>query len=171
MDRSVRVVDYDSAWPAKFEELRARVLQALGSIAVAVEHVGSTAVPGLVAKPIIDIDVVVASSLDAAAAIERLAALGYRHRGNLGIKGREAFDSPRGLPAHHLYVCLQGSSALQNHLIIRDCLRRSCNAAATYGALKKRLAERYPQDIEKYVSGKSEFLLGLLREAGVSDGV
>jgi GrpB-like predicted nucleotidyltransferase (UPF0157 family) len=145
--------------------LRSRIVPVLGSIAVAIEHVGSTAVPGLAAKPIIDMDVVVASAGDVRVAIERLAALGYVHQGNLGIVGREAFETPAGLPAHHLYVCIHGGAALQNHLQVRDYLRRHADAAATYGRLKKTLAESFPDDIEKYMSGKTDFLTGVLRSA------
>src|SRR5258705_12320222 len=91
--RAVEVVDYDPRWPTRFETLRARIVAALGSLADSIEHVGSTSVPGLAAKPIIDIDVLVVSAIDVPEAIERLALLGYLHRGNLGIDGREAFES------------------------------------------------------------------------------
>jgi GrpB-like predicted nucleotidyltransferase (UPF0157 family) len=93
--RRVLVVDYDPSWPDVFEVLRRPVWAAVRDVAVSVEHVGSTAVPGLAAKPIIDIDVVVASSDSLSKAIGRLATLGYIHRGDLGIDDREAFDSPQ----------------------------------------------------------------------------
>src|SRR5687767_15978465 len=108
---TVTVVDYDPSWPSVFETLKSHVLQALGSLPVSVEHVGSTAIPGLAAKPIIDMDVVVASVADVTIAVERLSSLGYIHRGDLGIQGREAFHSPSALPPHHLYVCAQGTVA------------------------------------------------------------
>src|SRR5882762_9128870 len=107
--RAVVVVDYDPSWPGTFETLKSRVLPVVGTVALAVEHVGSTAVPGLAAKPIIDMDVIVATSAHVTLAIERLATLGYVHRGNLGIADREAFESPKGLAPHHLYVCVRGS--------------------------------------------------------------
>lgn len=160
------VVDYDPSWPAQFEILRSRIWGAVGDLAVSVEHVGSTSVPGLAAKPIIDIDVVVPSIADVGMVIERLATLGYRQRGDLGIEGREAFESPSGLPAHHLYACVRGSTALNNHLTVRDWLRRDPAAAAQYGLLKKRLAEFSPTDMDKYIAGKTGFLLGVLRKAG-----
>jgi len=151
--------------------LRAPIWEALRDIALSVEHVGSTSVPGLAAKPVIDIDAVIPSIADMPAAIERLAALGYVHRGNLGIEDREAFESPAGLPAHHIYACVQGSTALANHLAIRDCLRRNPAAAAAYGQLKKQLAEQFPTDIDSYVAGKTDFLLDVLRSAGFRDPV
>src|SRR5665213_1454875 len=169
--RIVTVADYDPTWPTQFEELRSRILRAVGSVAMSVEHVGSTSVPGLAAKPIIDIDVVIAAAIDVILAIGRLATLGYAHLGNLGIKGREAFASPSGLPAHHLYVCVRGSTALENHLAIREYFRRHSDAAAKYGMLKKRLAEHFPTNVDRYTQGKTDFLLRVLREAGFPDGV
>lgn len=166
--KHITVVDYDHAWPVVFETLRARLTVALGDVAAAIEHVGSTAVPGLAAKPVIDIDVVVRSPFDVPPAIARLEAMGYQHRGSLGIEGREAFRQPGGLPPHHLYVCVAGNLALTNHLAVRDFLRASPDRAAEYGVLKKQLAAAAPQDGEGYTSGKTRFLLDVLRQAGLS---
>ena len=115
MPEPVIIVDYDPHWPDHFEELRAPVVASLGYLAVIVDHVGSTAVPGLAAKPIIDMDVVVPSVTDIPEAIERLAILGYVHRGDLGIPGREAFISPAEKPRHHLYLVAIGSEELRRH--------------------------------------------------------
>lgn len=165
----VRVTDYDSSWPLAFVDLKAAIWRTVAGVALSVEHVGSTAVPGLAAKPVIDIDVVVPSRAEMPAVIERLATLGYVHRGNLGIEDREAFGNPPGLPAHHLYACVQGSSALANHLAVRDQLRQDPSAAAAYAALKKRLAEQFPDDIASYISGKTAFIVELLRRAGLPE--
>ncbi len=162
---TVIVVDYDPAWPAVFDALRVAIRAALGHLAASIEHVGSTSVPGLAAKPVIDLDVVVAGA-DVATAIARLAHVGYVHRGDLGIVGREAFWSPAGSPAHHLYVCPADSVALANHLAVRDHLRAHPEAARAYGELKKRLARLHARDIDGYVEGKSAFLLGILRSSG-----
>jgi GrpB-like predicted nucleotidyltransferase (UPF0157 family) len=167
--RRIAVVDYDPAWPIRFVALRSTILSAVGEVALAVEHIGSTSVPGLAAKPIIDIDVVVASAADITAAIERLAVIGYEHRGNLGVEGREAFSSPPEPPQHYLYVCVQGGTALQNHLALRDYLRNNSGAALEYGLLKKQLAARFPQDIDRYVGGKTDFILEVLREMNLTD--
>jgi len=166
--RRVVVVDYDPEWPEIFEALRARVWEAVGDFAAGIDHIGSTSVPGLAAKPIIDMSVVVGSSEYVPLAIERLAGLGYVHRGNLGIEGREAFSNPPGLPAHHLYLCPSGSLGLINPLKLRDYLRVHPEAAAAYGALKKSLASKFPEDIDSYVSGKTDFILKILREIGFS---
>jgi GrpB-like predicted nucleotidyltransferase (UPF0157 family) len=98
------VVPYDPAWPAVFEQIRRRVVPLLRDLGATVEHVGSTAVPGLAAKPIVDVDVVVATSVDIEPAIGHLASGGYVHLGDLGIPGREAFDIPADMPYHHLYL-------------------------------------------------------------------
>ena len=166
---AVEIVDYDSSWPTAFATLRSRILGALGTIADSIEHVGSTSVPGLAAKPIIDLDVVVLSASDVPSAIERLGLLGYLHRGNLGIEGRETFESPSGLVAHHLYLCIRGSAALTNHLTIRNYLRHNSDAAVTYGILKRRLAKQFPTDVDRYMDGKTDFILGILREAGIPE--
>src|SRR5271156_1928469 len=113
MGKPVVVVDYDPAWAGVFEALRERVAGVLGDTASAVEHVGSTAVPGLAAKPIIDIDVLLASETMLPGAIERLARLGYVHQGDLGIPEREAFLTPADVPSHHLYVCPPHSREFQ----------------------------------------------------------
>lgn len=167
--RKVIVVDYDPAWPRVFEDLRDRIAPALAGTAKRIEHVGSTSVPGLAAKPIIDMVVVVASSADVPRAIERLAPLGYVHRGDLGIAGREAFARPAHLPAHHLYVCTDGILSLKNQLAVRDHLRRDPAAAEAYAGLKKHLAALHRTDIDGYVAGKTEFILGILRAEGFSD--
>jgi GrpB-like predicted nucleotidyltransferase (UPF0157 family) len=164
--RRIIVVEYDPAWPATFNDLRARVWSVVGDLALAIEHMGSTSVPGLAAKPIIDMTVVVPSADDVPQAIERLATLGYVHRGNLGIEGREAFGNPMELPAHHLYVCPTGSLGLLNPLAVRNYLRTHLEAARAYGDLKKSLAAQFPHDIDSYVSGKTDFILSILREVG-----
>lgn len=162
---SVRVVHYDPAWPDRFDALRRRIEPAVADVVLAIEHVGSTAVPGLAAKPVIDLDVVVARA-DVAEGIRRLVDLGYEHRGDLGIPDREAFRPPPGSPRHHLYLCPPDSQALANHLAVRDHLRRHQGDARAYGELKLRLARRHSDDIDAYVEGKTAFLLDILRRSG-----
>ena len=110
----ITVVDYDPTWPTAFEAVRARVWQVVGDIAIAVEHVGSTSVPGLPAKPVIDIDVVVPTGAAVTVAIERLSTLGYRHLGDLGIEGRKP------LPAR---TC--------RHVITCTCVQRTASRSRT----------------------------------------
>jgi GrpB-like predicted nucleotidyltransferase (UPF0157 family) len=145
-----------------------RVWPVVSDIALAIEHVGSTSLPGLAAKPIVDLDVVVPGEAEVPVAIERLATLGYVHRGNLGIEGREAFHNPPALAVHNMYVCIAGSAALQNHLALRDYLRAHPEVARRYGELKKRLASEFPHDIDSYIDGKTELILEVLRTVGFS---
>jgi GrpB-like predicted nucleotidyltransferase (UPF0157 family) len=158
----VEVVPYDPAWPATFETLRERIAPALGDLAVGIEHVGATAVPGLDAKPIVDIDVVIRDAGDFVAVGQRLTDLGYFYLGDLGIVGREAFRAPAGSPRHHLYVCTSGSAALQAHLTLRDALRSDPVLAAAYGALKRDLAVEFRDDRDSYTEGKTAFITTVL---------
>lgn len=164
----VTVVPYDPAWPDTFRGLRDRVTPALEGIADRIEHIGSTSVPGLWAKPVIDMTVVVPSIDDVPRAIDALAPLGYAHRGDLGIVGREAFTRPDGLPAHNLYVCAKGALALRNHFALRDHLRAHEPDREAYSALKRELASAHPDDIDRYTVAKSDLLLRLLEAAGLS---
>jgi GrpB-like predicted nucleotidyltransferase (UPF0157 family) len=159
------VVDYDTSWLQAFERLRDRALLALGPVALAVEHVGSTAVPGLAAKPIIDMDVVIRSTADLPAAIAALAAVGYVHEGDLGIPGRDAFAWPPGEARHHLYVCPVDSPELRRHLAFRDYLRTHPDAARAYGDLKRTAAARHRGDRAAYMAAKDGLIRQLLAAA------
>ncbi|MEK7477206.1 MAG: GrpB family protein [Candidatus Coatesbacteria bacterium] len=162
----VTICDYDPSWPLTFEALRSRMTAGLGALAVRIEHVGSTSVPGLAAKPIIDLDVVVASRDDVPRTIEALDRLGYTHQGDLGIPGREAFNGPATVPGHHLYLCAADSAELRRHLAFRDYLRAHPEAAVGYARLKRELAQRHQGDRDAYTEGKTAFVQGILRTAG-----
>jgi GrpB-like predicted nucleotidyltransferase (UPF0157 family) len=162
----IEVVEYDSRWPRVFETLYTRIWPVVSDVALSIEHVGSTAVPGLAAKPIVDVDVVV-EAVNVRAAIERLATIGYRHQGNLGLNGREAFTHD-WRERHNLYVCVEGSVHLRNHLALRDRLRADPRASYEYAALKRDLAARFAGDIDAYVAGKSALILRILETAGLS---
>ncbi len=170
----ILVVDYDPNWPIIFAELSRVIAECLGELASAIEHVGSTSVPGLAAKPIVDFDVVVESRRAVLESIGRLARLGYIHQGDLGVPGREAFrhggdeEVPRdGLgrkwPTHNLYVCSQDSEALAEHLAFRDFMRQNPKEATAYAELKRGLAKQFPHDMDAYVEGKTDFVKGILR--------
>lgn len=158
------VTGYDPAWPSLFEVLRGRVLDALGELAVAVEHVGSTSVPGLAAKPIVDIDAVVPSAEHVPLAVERLEQVGYRHEGDLGISGREAFEPPADAPWHHLYVLPADSEELRRHLAFRDHLLDHPEAAMAYAALKREAAQRFGGDRRAYTEAKTDFVERVLAQ-------
>ncbi len=158
MGDAIEIVEYDLAWPSEFVRLRDRAQAALGDLAVAIEHVGSTAVPGLPAKDLIDMVVVVKSDADVDEAISRLAAIGYRARGNLGVEGREAFSWPESEKRHHLYVSPTTSAELRAQVAFRDRLRSDPDVARDYVALKRELAARYRRDRLAYTEGKTEFI-------------
>ena len=159
------VVTYDPGWPGLFRELRDRVDAALADVAHVTEHVGSTAVPGLDAKPIIDLDVVVPDDAALGPAIGALAAAGWRHQGDLGVTGREAFVPPADAVYHHLYVVVSGSPPHRNHVDLRDFLRTHPGQAARYGELKHRLAPLLATDRLAYGNGKTEMITEFLRQA------
>ncbi|MEM6253572.1 MAG: GrpB family protein [Cyanobacteria bacterium P01_D01_bin.156] len=168
--RKIVVVDYDPEWPNIFKRLRDRIWPVLQDFAISIEHVGSTSVPGLAAKPIIDISAIVPSNHEIPLAIKRLSTIGYAHLGNLGIEGREAFkhDPSDDSPAYHFYVCPQGSLGLTNHLVFRNYLRSHPEVAQEYGNLKKQLSDKFPHDIDRYIEGKTDFIVRALKEQGIS---
>lgn len=159
------VADYDETWPALFERLAQPVRAAVAGLGAHVEHVGSTSVAGLAAKPIVDMDVVVGSSDDVPAAVERVCALGYLYQGDKGVPGREAFLWPEGAPPHHLYVVVADSPAHAQHVLFRDHLREHPELAEEYAALKRELAARYGTDRIGYTDAKDEFVTRVLARA------
>jgi GrpB-like predicted nucleotidyltransferase (UPF0157 family)/quercetin dioxygenase-like cupin family protein len=169
--KDIVVLDHDAAWADWFEQLRGFVWPAVEGLALEVEHVGSTSVPGLAAKPIIDLDVVVATDEDVSAAIDALATLGYRWRGDLGVEGRQAFLAPSDadLPPHHLYVVVDQNKAHLDHVLLRDLLREDDGARERYAELKRANADL--RDIDAYVAGKAELVASLLAHARAERGL
>lgn len=163
----ILVADHDPAWASWFEQLRARIWPAVSAVALRLEHVGSTAVPGLAAKPVIDLDVVVADRLGMPPVIERLVGIGYEWRRDLGIEGRDAFRflGPEPLPRHHLYLVVDGSKPHLDHVLLRDLLRRDDESRDRYAALKRRNAELADGDMERYVELKHDLVTELLERA------
>jgi GrpB-like predicted nucleotidyltransferase (UPF0157 family) len=162
---ALEVVPYDRQWPVLFGQLRIRVDAALAAVPHETDHVGSTAVAGLAAKPIIDMDVVVPGRSVVPAAVAGLTAAGWRHEGQQGVAGREAFAPPADGPYHHLYVVVAGSGAHRDHVDLRDYLRARPDEAARYAALKGRLAYLLATDRDAYASGKAELISELLGRA------
>ena len=139
------IVEYDPAWPSEFVRLRDRAQAALGDVAVAIEHVGSTAVPGLPAKDVIDMVVVVASDGEVNEAISRLETIGYKGRGNLGVEGREAFSWPDGEKRHHLYVSPTTSAEPRSSTLRCGPRRRVHRLEASTGRASPRRPARIPR--------------------------
>lgn len=155
--KKVIVTKYDPQWKESFALLKKRVENTLGDIAIAIEHVGSTSVEGLSAKPIIDLDVVIEDDSALIQTIKLLSEIGYIYEGDKGIEDREAFDytGNEPLPKHHLYVCPQNSKELARHIAFRDFLRKNSEAVAEYSRVKEEAARLYPNDIDGYMKYKS----------------
>lgn len=163
----IEVHDYSPEWVEKFETLRSKVWPIISDFADRIEHVGSTSVVGLAAKPVIDLDIVIESEEKLPPIIEALKTIGYEHVGDLGIKGREMFKHPKPEFKHNLYVCLDKCLSFRNHITLRDHLRSNPEDRAKYGNLKKELAEKYSDDIDSYLENKTEFILSILKQYGV----
>ena len=165
MTDAIIIEEYDPGWPRSFEAIRARIASMIGRFAAGVEHVGSTAVPRLAAKPIIDIDVLLNSSEDLTKVIKELTHLGYAHQGTLGIRGRDAFKAPAHDLPHHLYVCSPNCQEFVRHLAFRDYLRSHPGEAEEYARLKRYLSGRFSIDRDAYAEAKGEFIERVLRRA------
>ena len=170
MTAPIIIAEYDPGWAKQFETLRSRIAPTLGPLAAAIEHVGSTAVAGLAAKPIIDIDVVLRWRDDLAAAIKKLDPLGYLHRGDLGIPGRESFRAPLHDVPHHLYLCLPQCREFERHIAFRDYLRTHPGHVAAFARLKRQLAAEHRTNRDAYTQAKSEFVNFILRQANSGRG-
>ena len=167
--KKVVVLPYDRTWKVAFEEIKREIEGAIGDFIIGIEHVGSTSVEGLSAKPIIDIDVIIKDYSMFDAVVSKLEAIGYLHEGNLGIKDREAFkySNKPHLQQHHLYVCPQQSKELYRHITFRDFLINNPEAVKKYSAVKEKAAQLFPDNIEKYIAYKSPCIEELYRLCGL----
>ena len=163
---TVRVVPYDSAWPELYlaEVERLTPLLAAHGVQLVLEHTGSTAVPGVAAKPVLDILAGRRPEDSRQRIIDALVSAGYVYRGEQGISGRDFFR--RGEPRqYHLHLTTTDSSFWRDHRKFRDYLLSHPDAAAEYSALKRDLAARHPQDREAYIEGKTAFVNAILKQA------
>jgi GrpB-like predicted nucleotidyltransferase (UPF0157 family) len=154
----VVIVEYNPRWAEMFAEEKARIREALDGLKVAVEHVGSTSVPGLAAKPIIDILAVVPDSGTAEKTIAPLTVLGYEYRGELGIPGRLYFAKGSRPHTHHLHMYPRDHPETERLLLFRDYLLANPNAAHEYAELKRALADKFRNDRDAYTGAKSDFI-------------
>ena len=161
------VVDADPRWPKQFQEIVSYVAPFVETSVVRIEHVGSTSVPGLAAKPIIDIDVVVANDEQLPNVIGLIESAGYRWVGDLDVAGREAFDAPEAprLPEHHLYLVVANNRAHCDHWLFRDALIEHRELRDRYSSMKRENAVLARGDIERYVALKAAFVAEVLRDA------
>jgi GrpB-like predicted nucleotidyltransferase (UPF0157 family) len=165
-DPAVRIVDYDPGWPGEATREMGRVRAALGDLAVRVDHVGSTAVPGLAAKPIVDLQVSVAALEPRSAYVEPLEEIGYLFVAYPESPEYRFFGKPPARPrTHHLHVCRAGSHEERRHLAVRDFLRAEPREVARYEAVKRESTRLHPEDRLAYMAAKDPFVEGLERRA------
>jgi GrpB-like predicted nucleotidyltransferase (UPF0157 family) len=165
-DPAVRIVDYDRAWPVMAEQELRRIAKAVGDVAVRLEHVGSTAVSGLAAKPIVDLQLSVASLQPRERYVAPLERLGYLFAPAPESPAYHFFAKPPERPrAYHLHVCETGSEHEFRHVVVRDFLRSHPDEAARYAALKREVVARHPQDRLAYIDGKDEYVTALEERA------
>ena len=161
----VEIVAYDPAWPARFAELGHELRAGLGEVALRIDHVGSTSVPGLAAKPIIDIQISVADFDPLAAYRQPLERLGYVYRADNPERTKRYFREPPGRRRTHVHVRRAGSFSEQWALLFRDYLRAHAEVAAEYAVVKRRLARRFRDDRRAYVDAKGPLLWEIIRKA------
>jgi GrpB-like predicted nucleotidyltransferase (UPF0157 family) len=172
---------YNPTWPTAFQQIRQALEQALDGLGqpIDIQHVGSTSIQGMHAKPIIDIDIIIENKILLPEIKKRLETLGYQYKGDQGIAGRFAFRQSTGsVPfggtnsqpqAHHLYVCYADSLAVKNHLLFRDTLRSDKGLVEEYAALKMSLTDDHTITRETYTLRKTNFILSVLAKAGLSE--
>jgi GrpB-like predicted nucleotidyltransferase (UPF0157 family) len=166
VDPAIRIVEPDPAWAAAAHAEMERLAAALGPVAERIDHVGSTAVPGLAAKPIVDLQLSVASLEPFAAYGDPLARLGYLFVPDPEMPDYRFFGRPPERPrTHHLHVCEAGSDQELRHLAVRDFLRAHPDEAAGYAELKRTVAARHPQDRLAYMAGKDRYVRDLQARA------
>jgi GrpB-like predicted nucleotidyltransferase (UPF0157 family) len=163
---TVKLAPHTELWHQLFAEEEARLREAVGEHVVAIEHVGSTSICGLSAKPIIDVAAGVREAADAERCVRPLESIGYEYRGESGIAGRYYFvkGEPR---THHLHMAELGGGLWRGHLLFRDYLRGHREVAEEYERLKRELAIKYGRDRGAYTEGKSIFIEEVLKRAGM----
>ena len=165
----VMVLPYDSAWKSAFEAIKREIESAIGDMIIGIEHVGSTSVEGMSAKPCIDIDVIIRDYSVFDVVVRGLEKIGYIHEGDLGIPDREAFkySDKSHLLTHHLYVCPEYSEELHRHITFRDFLSSNPEAVRKYSSVKETAAQLFPDSIEKYIAYKSPCIEELYAMCGL----
>lgn len=159
--REIVIVNYDPAWTQRYQQERLRIVLALGDRVLAIDHIGSTSVPGLAAKPIIDIDLTVSDPADEAAYVPDLEATGYVLR--VREPGHRMLRTPE-LDVH-LHVCAPGSDWEQRHLVFRDWLRTHPDDRQRYEDVKRDLATRRWEDMNDYAEAKTEIVGEIMNRA------
>lgn len=158
------IVDYDANWSSQYEQEKSRIIDALGNSVTDIQHIGSTSVPGLAAKPIIDIILGLEKIPPLSTQIINLEALGYLYYGEFGIPGRHYFR--RGMPrTHQIHAVQVNSDFWQRHILFRDYLRSHPQAAQQYETLKRKLAAEFRNERDHYTDNKTPLIEQLLIQA------
>ncbi len=166
MSAIIEVVPYDPSWPSFFREEALKVQKALGANCLAIHHIGSTSVPGLSAKPIIDMLPVVENILEVERSTQAMEALGYEAKGEFGIAFRRYFQKGGKVRTHNVHVFEEGNPEILRHIKFRNWLRSHPEDAKIYASLKTELARKFPEDILNYCSGKEPFVNAIDCKAG-----
>lgn len=161
----VRLVPYDPGWAILFEEEKSRLAEALRIWVLDIQHVGSTAIPGGVAKPIIDIAIAVQNFEAAFASVKPMETLGYMYGGENGIPRRHYFNKYDPSSTHHVHMFELTSQNWRDHILFRDYMRSHPEAVQAYTKLKLQLLEQFPANREAYTEGKAEFICSVLDQA------
>ncbi|MBF0548435.1 MAG: GrpB family protein [Candidatus Riflebacteria bacterium] len=158
--RKVEVAPHDKNWRNAFEIESKLVAEALGDNVVKTHHIGSTAIPGIFAKPVIDILIEVKNIAEVDKYNSAMESLGYEAMGEFGIPGRRYFrkDNNEGQRTHNIHSFLAGSEEIKRHLAFRDYMIAHSEDAQKYSELKRKLAKEFPTDINKYMDGKDSFI-------------
>ncbi|MEX0781318.1 MAG: GrpB family protein [Dehalococcoidia bacterium] len=168
--RGVVLVPSDPLWPERYEEAAALIRQACGALLVELEHVGSTSIPGIAAKPYLDLMPGVATHEDGFRLIPPMESIGYQSRGDLGIPGRHYFtkiiEGDDHVWKHNVHAYATDHIEWARHLVFRDALRASDTLRDEYEALKRRLAAQFPDDVDSYAEAKSELVERIIAAHG-----
>lgn len=163
--RKVEVHTFNEGWLESYQEESKVLIEVFNSEIVAIEHIGSTSVKGMKAKPIIDIMITVNDINRMDASNPTMVKKGYQAKGENGINGRRFFQKGGDNRTHHVHIYQLGSREIKCHLAFRDYLRAHAVDAKTYGDLKASLAKRYPNDIESYIKGKEQLVVEIEKRA------
>jgi GrpB-like predicted nucleotidyltransferase (UPF0157 family) len=157
----VRIAEYDARWPLLFISERLRILEQCGALGLRLEHIGGTSIPGMCAKPVVDIVAGRRHDISTEACVAALNQAGYEHRGERGVPGREYFR--RGQPRkYHLHLVEEAGPLWRDYLAFRDYLRAHAETAHHLADLKRVLAARFPHDREAYMNAKSPHVQDIL---------
>jgi GrpB-like predicted nucleotidyltransferase (UPF0157 family) len=172
---------YNPDWKTEFESIKQIIQTELNDLdlEIDIQHVGSTAIPGLFAKPILDIDIIIKNKALRNSITKRLEKIGYKSKGEQGISGRFAFrqtsdftplsETKKKHQSHHLYICYSDSLALKNHLLFREMLRNDKGLIESYSELKKSMTDNLKITREEYTIKKTNFIISVLTKVGFNE--